>query len=225
MFQDFRGVPILLPNIAYSVRVRLARNNALAAGTVHVNMNSVTGAFTTVGVAIAAGALTATYQEFIAAILPAQVTMPADIILQVYADGTPTNNGAFLIDCIEIFPTNQPNNLTTIRASFNPGENTNLGPESFDGVTGLLEPQPFDGQGVRCMFKLREFLYIVKERSLYVTQDDGVNEPANWSIHQVSGSVGTPSVNGVAVGEDWAVIANRNGLYMFTGGEPIKISQ
>jgi hypothetical protein len=37
--------------------------------------------------------------------------------------------------------------------------------------------------------------------------------------------VGTPSVAGVDVGEDWAVIAGRAGMYIFDGGEPIKISQ
>ena len=37
--------------------------------------------------------------------------------------------------------------------------------------------------------------------------------------------MGTPSVQGVDVGEDWAVIAGRSGMYLFDGGEPIKISQ
>jgi hypothetical protein len=32
-------------------------------------------------------------------------------------------------------------------------------------------------------------------------------------------------VDGVDVGEDWAVIADRSGLYIFSGGEPVKISQ
>jgi hypothetical protein len=221
VFQDFRGVSILLPNTSYSIRVRLARNNVLVAGTVHINI----AGFPANGINVAAGALTTSYQEFTAVLLPAQIAIASTLTVLVFADGTPTNLGVFLIDCIEIFPTLQPDNLTQIRASYNVGANTNLGPESFDGVTGVISPQPFDGQGVRCMFKLREFLYIVKERSLYVTQDDGINEPANWSIHQVSGSVGTPSVNGVAIGEDWAIIANRNGLYLFTGGEPTKISQ
>ncbi len=52
-----------------------------------------------------------------------------------------------------------------------------------------------------------------------------MNEPASWTINEVSNSVGTPSVSGVAVGEDWAVIAGRAGMYLFDGGEPVKISQ
>ncbi len=65
----------------------------------------------------------------------------------------------------------------------------------------------------------------MKERSLHVTADDGVNEPALWSIEEVSNKVGTPSAHGVGFGEEWVVIAGRAGLYMFEGGEPVKISQ
>lgn len=225
---DFRGIPQLQPNTAYSVRVRLGFvGTGFTNGSLRINFAHSGGAIVGGGFTVVANTLTSVPQtEYIGSIMTAQVSIPSDLVLQVYIDGTPApNNAKAIIDNIEIFPTNQPFNLTTIRSSFNVGSNTNLGQESYDGVTGLLQPQPFDGQGVRCMFKLREFLYIVKERSLYVTQDDGVNEPANWSIHQVSGSVGTPSVNGVGIGEDWVVIANRNGLYMFNGGEPVKISQ
>ena len=37
--------------------------------------------------------------------------------------------------------------------------------------------------------------------------------------------MGTLSVNGVDAGDDWAVIADRTGLYVFDGGDPLKISQ
>jgi hypothetical protein len=82
-----------------------------------------------------------------------------------------------------------------------------------------------NGQAIRAAFKLRERLYFVKEHSLHVTQDDGTNEPSLWSIAEVSRKLGTPSVRGVGIGEDWVVIAHRTGLYIFNGGEPIKISQ
>jgi hypothetical protein len=78
---------------------------------------------------------------------------------------------------------------------------------------------------VRSAFLLRGQLYFVKEHSIHSTQDDGVNEPAAWSITEVSRCVGTPSVDGVDVGEDWAAIAHRSGLYLFSGGEPVKVSQ
>ena len=98
-------------------------------------------------------------------------------------------------------------------------------PESYDGVSGYLGVSEADGQSVRAAFVLRERLYFVKDRSCFVTADDGVNEPAAWTITEVSQTVGTPSVNGVGTGEDWAVIASRSGIYIFDGGEPVKLSQ
>src|SRR4029077_9057629 len=161
------------------------------------------------------------WKEFIAPITPALgfATIPSDLLLRVYADGTPTLNAGFLVDNIEIFPTAQPYNASLVRAS------RAEDPESYDGVSGFLSVSENDGQAVRAAFRLRERLYFVKERSFYLTEDERGNEPASWSINEVSVTVGTPSVSGVDTGEDWAVIAGRTGLYIFAGGEPIKISQ
>jgi hypothetical protein len=141
------------------------------------------------------------------------------LLLRVYGDGTPTAGAGFLVDNIEIFPTALPYNTSLVRASF--AED----PESYDGVSGFMNVSENDGQTVRAAFLLRERLYFVKDRSIHVTEDDGVNEPASWAINEVSRAVGTPSVAGVDMGEDWAVIAGRAGMYIFDGGEPIKISQ
>ena len=32
-------------------------------------------------------------------------------------------------------------------------------------------------------------------------------------------------MHGVGIGEEWVVIARRTGLYLFDGGDPVKISQ
>jgi hypothetical protein len=123
------------------------------------------------------------------------------------------------MDCIEVYPTNAPYNKSTVRAS------KSEDPESYDGVTGFLTVNQDDGFAVRSAFVIRNNLYFVKEHSIWVTQDDGTNEPSGWTIDEVSRKVGTVSVHGVDVGEDWAVIAERTGLYITWGGEPIKISQ
>ena len=152
--------------------------------------------------------------------LPPQSTFRHDLLLCVYADGTPAPNGeSFLVDNIEIFSTAAPQNSSLVRAS-----NTEQ-PESYDGVSGILDVAVNNGQGIRAAFKLRNLLYFVKERSLHVTADDGVNEPALWSVEEISNKVGTPSAHGVGFGEEWVVIAGRAGLYLFEGGEPVKISQ
>jgi len=158
--------------------------------------------------------------EFTADLFPAQTTLPADLTLRVYADGLPAPSGeSFLVDSIEIFQTNQLQNASLVRAS-----STEM-PESYDGVTGIQSIAENNGQGIRAAFTLRNNLYFVKERSLYVTADDGVNEPALWQVEEVSNQVGTPSAHGVGFGEEWVVIAGRSGLYYFDGSAPIKLSQ
>ncbi len=89
------------------------------------------------------------------------------MLLRVYADGTPTNGGGFVIDNIEIFPTALPYNASLVRASLA------ADPESYDGVSGLLSVAENNGQAVRAAFVLRGQLYFVKEHSIYSTQDDG----------------------------------------------------
>ena len=97
-------------------------------------------------------------------------------------------------------------------------------PESFDALQGVIQVSPNDGQEIRNIFVLRGNMYICKERSLYVTQDNQ-QEPAFWNVELVSSTVGTSSVHGVGLGDGWAVIVSRDGLYMFDGGAPNKISQ
>lgn len=217
--QDALGTPRIQANTSYSIRARCASNALLLQGTLHIHLFSSSAGINTTGLQLSASQLTASYVEYTAQLTAPLASIPSDLVLRIYADGTPTRNGQFYIDCIEIFPTAQPINASIVRGS------RVEDPESYDGIDGLLSVAENNGQAIRAAFKLRERLYFVKEHSLFVTQDDGTNEPALWSIAEVSRRVGTPSVRGVGIGEDWAVIAHRTGLYIFNGGEPIKISQ
>jgi hypothetical protein len=217
--KDALGAPLIQANTSYTVRARCARNSLLTQGTLHVHLYSASGGINTTGLQLTAAQLTTGYVEYSAQLTGPLSTIPNDLVLRVYADGTPNQNGQFYIDCIEVFPTAQPVNASLVRAS------RVEDPESYDGLDGMLSVAENNGEAIRAAFKLRERLYFVKEHSLYVTQDDGTNEPALWSIAEVSRRVGTPSVRGVGFGEDWVVIAHRTGLYLFAGGEPVKISQ
>ncbi len=219
---DYLSDPILAPNTAYTVRTRLVVTGA-AAGTAHVNLQSTSGGFTTVGISLAFNALTGTYALYSGNLTSGLATIPSDLVLQVYVDGTPTNNSVWQIENIEIFPTAAQFNNSNVRAS--KGQLDTQGQESFGSQTGLIRYNLNDGTSVRNIFKVRERLHIVKEHSFGVTQDDGVSEPSLWAVNDVSKKVGTPSVNGVGVGEDWVVIAHRTGLYLYWGGEPLKISE
>ena len=218
---DTDGNPLLQTNTDYSVRARVKRTANLTQGTFRINCFSVSEGFFGTGMAVGALSASATYQEFTAQLMPSQIgPLPSDLMLQVYADGIPAPNGeSFLVDNIEIFETNAAQSPSVIRAS------RNSNPEAYDGVQGLVEVAANNGQAVRAAFVIRSNLYFVKERSLYVTADNGSTEPAFWDAEEVSNAVGTPSVHGVGIGEDWAVIASRSGLYYFDGGQPQKISQ
>jgi hypothetical protein len=219
---DYLGVPRLQPNSNYSVRARVRMTGTLTQGALHIHLFSASQGFATTGISVPAAQISSSaYTEFIAPLTAPGgfINIPPDLVLRVYADGTPNNGGGFIVENIEIFPTALPYNTSLVRAS------RAADPESYDGVSGFLNVAEDNGQTVRAAFLLRERLYFVKERSFYVTEDDGVNEPASWTINEVSRTVGTPSVAGVDTGEDWAVIAGRAGVYIFSGGEPVKISQ
>ena len=217
--QDSLGAPLIQANTDYTVRAHCAINAALTQGTLHIHLFSQSAGINTVGLELTASQLPTNYAEFSAELTAPLTSIPSDLVLRIYADGTPNTGGQFYIDSIEIFPTNQPVNSSIVRAS------RVEDPESYDGIEGFLSIAENNGQAVRAGFKLRERLYFVKEHSLHVTQDDGVNEPSLWSIAEISHRLGTPSVRGVGVGEDWVVIAHRTGLYIFNGGEPVKVSQ
>jgi hypothetical protein len=220
---DYLGNPILLPNTAYSVRARIQVNAAAGAGTMHIGLTSASQGILITGISLAWNQLTQTYLAYSAPITAGLAAIPSDLLLNVYVDGTPNNTAIFLIDDIQIFPTNAQFNNSNVRGS--KGQLNTQGQESYDSQTGLIQVSLNDGQSVRTAFKIRERLYFVKEHGFYVTQDDGVNECSSWQVLDVSKKVGTPSINGVGIGEDWVVIAHRTGLYLFWGGEPQKISQ
>ncbi|HUB59038.1 MAG TPA: hypothetical protein VL975_01145, partial [Candidatus Micrarchaeia archaeon] len=217
--QDSLGAQRILANTDYTVRAHCAVNATLTQGTLHIHLFSPSAGINTTGLQLTAAQLTTSYVEYSAELTAPLAAIPSDLVLRVYADGTPNTGGQFYIDSIEIYPTLTPVNSSIVRAS------RVEDPESYDGIEGFMSVAENNGQAIRAAFKLRERLYFVKEHSLHVTQDDGTNEPSLWTISEVSHRLGTPSVHGVGVGEDWVVIAHRTGLYIFSGGEPIKISQ
>ncbi len=218
---DAFGNPILSNNTPYSVRVRMALNPSGATfsqGTVHVQLYSPSLSLAS-GLDLPLTSLTTSFVEYTAALTSGLSNVPSDLAIRVFADGTPTAGAQVMIDCIEVYPTNQPFNASIVRSS------KVEDPESYSGVDGFLNVAPENGQAVRCCLVLRNNLYFVKDRSTYVTQDDGTNEPAEWTIQEVSQKVGTLSARGVGLGDEWAIIAGEDGVYYFNGAQPQKISQ
>jgi hypothetical protein len=220
-YQDWLGVPIIDINTGYSVRFRAAYGTTGQAlqGNLVVELYSPSAGSLGL-VSVAYNQLTAAYQEFTGVLIPTQATIPTDLELRVYASNKLSNGYYFLIENIETFPTLQPYINTSPKGSYA------LDPESYDQETGYQVVGADDGYPVRSMFNLLDGrLYYVKELGLYATQDDGQNEPNLWPITEVSSTMGTGSARGVGVGESWAIIAHKTGVYIFWGSEPVKISQ
>lgn len=97
-------------------------------------------------------------------------------------------------------------------------------PEAFTAGDCEIPVSPNDGYDVSTVFALRNYLYIAKERSLWVTTASG-DVPSNWAVDLVSSTVGTPSTHGAVVGDGFAIIAGQQGVYLLRGGAPEKISQ
>jgi hypothetical protein len=221
-YQDYLKVPIIAQNVSYGVRVRVAGTGGLAQGTLHINLQSTLGAFTTAGLSVTAAQATAgagKFIEFTANLTDVPLaTPPADMVIQVYADGTPTVGGKFIVDSIEPYQINTPFNYSTARFSHT------FNPESFDSVTGQVQVRQGDGQKLTAGFPLRNNLYLAKDHYLCYVTDDGINEPASWAVNEVSATVGICGPNAVDWTEEWAVFAERAGLYICWGADPVKLT-
>ena len=211
-FQDIFNAPILQGGAKYSFRFVA---NATAPTSLTFTLSSATTGFSASATVAVSGTSMGVFSGAFSVATPAAI--PPDFTLEISCPSSPVSE--VLLSELEIFPSDTPY-IDAMRGSFA------ANPEAFDGVTGLIETSPSDGQRMTAAFSLLDGkLYILKEKSMYWTEDDGQNEPSLWKVTQVSDKVGTPSINGAAVAEGWAVIASREGVYIFWGGQPLKISQ
>lgn len=225
------------PGVNIRYRVRIRRNSALAAGTFHVVPVTATGA-----------ANSSTAEPVVTGTDPTSTTVSQAEVsstewrvidrlflsaanniktenwrLRISGGGitggtTMTNLGDWYIDYIELYEASLPTQPAVARWS-RPGQ-----PDAYDGLTGLQYIARDNGQRLTSGFVLGDVAYFVKESSLHATRDDGAREPAFWTTAVISDTVGSPSPNGVGVGDQWVVIASRDGLYYFDGGQPQLIS-
>src|SRR6266704_104258 len=140
--KDSLGAPLIQANTDYTVRARCARNALLSQGTLHLHLFSTSAGINTTGLQLTAAQLTTSYVEYTAQLSVPLATIPSDLLLRVYADGTPNQNGQFYLDSIEIFPTARPVNASLVRSS------RVEDPESYDGLDGLLSVAENNGQAI-----------------------------------------------------------------------------
>lgn len=220
-YQDWENVPILNQNTLYSVRVTARIPSGIQTGNLVLTLtaNSITyGTYTlpfssmTTDSAIYTGALLTT--KFI--------SVPSDLTLNVYA--TEMGAGADIeIDRIEVYPTAIPVLTTTVYGSY-----AGL-PEQVDSVTGKVGVSSENTQPVNGAVVMYDTLYLLKGdlggSSMYSLQASANLEPAQWDEPEVAQKSGAIGIYAFDFGEQWIVEANRNGVYLFDGGQPGKITQ
>jgi hypothetical protein len=218
--RDLLGTSYLNPGRKYGIRARVRNPLSAAAGNLKIILyeaNSTGPTRTAIATMTVSLATTGVDWAIFEADGTTLTTGQPNVAISIYGDNLPAGK---LIDVanIEIYDTDYKRGFSSLDIS------RAFDPESLDTVNGRVSVSPNDGEETRNAFVLRGNLYICKEKSLYLTQDNG-QEPSFWNVELVSSTVGTPSVHGVGMGDGWVVIAARDGLYMFDGGAPNKISQ
>lgn len=217
-YQDQFQQPIINTNTPYSVRVTARCPSQVGSGTLVMDLfspklNQVFGSF---GVPLAS--MATTMNIFTGTLLTTNFsTVPKDLLYRIYVTNL-LNNGDVELDRTEPFPTLEPVLSTQFRASY--ANN----PEAFDDVTGGFGPDQ-NQQPIRGGMTLFDTLYALKTSSWFSTSDNGNTEPDLWTWREVSNKIGTIGSHSFDYGEEWAFSACRAGVYLFTGGEPLKVSQ
>jgi hypothetical protein len=219
-YQDAYNVAILQPNTAYSVRVKA---RALGTNNQQVTIQLPTFAAGSFGSSLGSASFTfqqGAYQTQIGTLLTGNglSVIPTSLVIALGISAAPVGSGVE-VDRIEVFPTDNPTDTTTIWESYAGSF------ESVDEVSGSLgvgdeNPQPATGA-----FEIFEQLYIEKTKSLCVTQDSPNYEPDQWQVRQANDRVGAVGPNAFYEGEEFTICASRSGLFFFDGGKPMPISR
>ena len=218
-YQDYLGVPILLPNTKYSVRFWL--KTAATTGQIIFDIYSSGGggqlAAATVTLATKPSYATGAWVEVDFSSATPAASIPSDMVLRLYATNLPNGSQAW-VDEVEFFPTLDP--FVENEALFSYVDE----PEQMDDVTGFLGPAD-DPRSLMDFKNIRDTLYFKSTASLHATQDNGSTEPSGWTVRRMADDCGDFSVNSTSLGEDWMVWAGPTGLRIFDGQFPLKVSQ
>jgi hypothetical protein len=233
-WQDAYGDPILQPNTEYLLRLWGQNPNSTMDGFVRVDLTSASigllafavipvTAFSTVG-----NFATTSFGKLFPIVgfvpLATPPTIPDDAVFVLYDIGT--DAGAVILHGeVELVYSQNPYNNVLVRASY--AEN----PEGFAQTTGNLGAAD-DDSAVQCLALLRKPALLETLEGIHIFQDNG-GEPGTWEVDSLTRAVGAVSLRGGDPGkfgtgdaaEDWAVIASKNGVYLFAGGEFWKVSQ
>src|SRR5271157_1450477 len=224
-YQDPYKVAIINSNVAYSVRVACSCPSGVRLGTLVIDLTDLSnslfgntyGSFT-----VPFSSMTSVVSTFSGTLLaqnvfPGSVSSKLNLRVWVQNMGVGAN---VLVDRIEVFPTLFPYLKTQVYGSYiNKPEWVDASGDGGILDTSTENPQPCFGG-----FVMRDSLYLAKTNSLYVTKDNPSAEPGGWSLNEVSSKVGACGINAYDVGDEWALLACRSGIFGFSGTEPVLLT-
>jgi hypothetical protein len=224
-YQDSFGDPIISPNTKYQVRFWAKVSAPNLPGDVIVSLTSVlTGFSSTATIPINTLSTAGAFTALVAFTLETPGVIPPDLLLSVYEVNL-SNVATVTLGENEIIFVEDPFRDNLSRWSY--VEN----PEAMALSTGNLGPEDDPGP-IRC-FSLQKNNSLLKTAGGVHEFSSNDNEPDDWTVNQITRSVGVMSLRGGDPGqfgsgdaaEDWDVSADPKGLYLFGGGDHWKISQ
>lgn len=213
-FQDAYGAPIVLPNTGYGVRVILAAT--AASGNLVVELYSPglgqSWAFTQPLIASVVTEFTGVLNN------PLWEVVPSDLLLRVYATDLPPG-GSVVVERIEAFDVRQP--VLTSRVAVSYAND----PEGIDAVSGAIDISQWTSQPIRGVFRWLGNIVIGTDSFTFMVTDNGNTEPFGWAVTVASDQVGMLGPRSWCLGNEFVIVADRNGVYTFDGGNHVKMSQ
>ena len=129
------------------------------------------------------------------------------------------SGSTLVVDRIEVFPTQQPVYTLQVAASY--ADNT----EAIDGLTGAIDTSILSSQPETNHFIFLNKYFITTRSKTFSPIQSGSGEPDTWSVDEISNAVGCLGPLADDVGEEYTIVADDNGVYVFDGGNHMKISQ
>ena len=224
-YQDSFGDAIISPSTYYSVRLWAKASAAGLAGNYFIVLSSASASFTaTAEIAIDTFSTEGAMTALAAFNAETPATIPDDLMLTIYEIGL--DDGATItVSEHEIIFTENPYRDNESRWSYVDN------PEAFAETTGQLGPSD-DDSPIRCFALLRESSLLETAEGIHIFEDNA-GEPDTWNVNSLTRAIGSTSLRGGDPGkfgtgdaaEDWAVVAGKNGVYLFAGAQFWKVSQ
>lgn len=216
-YEDFYEVPIIAIQTKYNVRITASAG--FIGGSLVVDLFSPSLNLQYGQASVNTNIMSTDMEMFDLPLLTTifNQTVPSDLLLRVYATSLEAYN-TINVDRIEVYNAAQPILNTQLRGSYV----NNF--EAFDQITGNLGCATQNQQSIVSCQTLFDQLVILKASSMYSTTDNGITEPYQWSVKEISNKVGCVGLHASDVGEGWIVTADKAGLFLWDGGQPVKIS-